>query len=64
MRRVFVKGGVLAENGEHIRLRGEALGGYFNMEHFINAYPGSEYTFRYAVDFAIGEDKATFFFEK
>jgi len=65
MKRVFVKDGkVLTENGEHIRLRGVALGGYLNMEHFINGYSGSESMFRYAVASTIGEDKATFFFEK
>jgi len=65
MKKVIVKGGkVLTEDGKYIRFKGVALGGYLNMEHFINGYSGSESMFRYAVASTIGEDKATFFFEK
>jgi len=55
---------VITEDGKEVKLRGVAIGGYLNMEHFINGYPGYESTFRTALASTIGEDKATFFFEK
>ncbi|MEM0053380.1 MAG: glycoside hydrolase family 5 protein [Nitrososphaeria archaeon] len=65
MKKLTVEGeNVLTDDGKTIRLKGVALGGHLNLEHFINGYSGSESMFRYAVASAIGEDKATFFFEK
>ena len=47
-----------------VRLRGVCIGGWLNMENFINGYPGVESRFRKAVHEALGEDKAQLFFTK
>jgi hypothetical protein len=40
------------------------MGGWMNMENFINGYPGSEHGVRAAVREVLGESKALFFFER
>ena len=50
--------------GKRVHLKGVALGGWLNMEHFILGYPGTETAFRNAVKCVLGEDKASFFFER
>ena len=51
-------------SGKPVRLRGVCIGGWLNMENFINGYPGVESSFRGAVQDALGKDKAHFFFTK
>ena len=50
--------------GETVRLRGAGLGGWMNMENFINGYPGDEKGIRAAVAEALGADKGQFFFDR
>lgn len=60
-----VKGEEIVDaSGRPVRLRGVCIGGWLNMENFINGYPGVESSFRRAVQEALGEDKARFFFTK
>ena len=41
-----------------MRLRGVCIGGWMNMENFIDGYPGSEHGVRAAVAEAMGIDRA------
>lgn len=60
-----VKGEEIVDaSGRPVRLRGVCIGGWLNMENFINGYPGVESRFRKAVQEALGEDKAQLFFTK
>lgn len=55
---------IISESGQEIFLRGVCIGGWMNMEHFLNGYPGSENGMRRAMIMALGEEKAEFFFDK
>ncbi len=57
-------GKVVDAQGQEIRLRGACVGGWMNMENFINGYPGSEHAIRATLADTIGESKAHFFFER
>lgn len=50
--------------GQPVRLRGTCIGGWMNMENFINGYTGSEHTLRGAVSEALGASRAQFFFDR
>jgi endoglucanase len=50
--------------GDEFRLRGTCIGGWMNMENFINAYPGDEHGLRATMAEIVGRDKAQFFFER
>jgi len=50
--------------GREVRLRGFCVGGWLNMENFINGYPGQESSFRSAVARVLGPGKAGFFFDR
>lgn len=50
--------------GKPVRLRGACIGGWMNLENFINGYPGTELGVRTAVAEAIGENKARFLFDR
>jgi aryl-phospho-beta-D-glucosidase BglC (GH1 family) len=52
------------EGGRPVRLRGVCVGGWMNMENFINGYPGHECTLRAAVDKVLGPEKGQFFFDR
>jgi endoglucanase len=52
---------ILDGKGREIQLRGSCVGGWMNMENFINGYPGSESGLREALSEAIGAGKAEFF---
>jgi endoglucanase len=59
------KGGQIVDGaGRPIRLRGVCIGGWMNMENFINGYPGSEHGLRANMIEVLGESKAHFFFER
>jgi aryl-phospho-beta-D-glucosidase BglC (GH1 family) len=58
------RGKVVDERGVEVWLRGVCVGGWMNMENFINGYPGSEHGVRAAMVEALGAAKATFFFER
>ncbi|HEX2945948.1 MAG TPA: glycoside hydrolase family 5 protein [Clostridia bacterium] len=50
--------------GKPVQLRGTCVGGWMNMENFINGYPGSEVGVRAAVAEILGSGKAEFFFDR
>jgi endoglucanase len=58
------RGKIVDETGREVRLQGVCIGGWMNMENFINGYPGSEHGVRAAMVEAVGASKATFFFER
>jgi endoglucanase len=57
-------GKIVDRQDREVRLRGVCIGGWMNMENFINGYPGSEHGIRAAVAEVLGESKAQFFFER
>ena len=60
-----VKGNQLVTaNGQPIYLRGACVGGWMNMEEFINGYPGSEHGVRAVMARQLGTDTAQFFFDR
>ena len=60
-----VKGNqIVNSQGTPIYLRGVCVGGWMNMEEFINGYPGSEHATRQMMAEVLGEEKAQFFFER
>jgi aryl-phospho-beta-D-glucosidase BglC (GH1 family) len=55
---------VVDAGGLPVRLRGVAIGGWMNMENFINGYPGAEHSLRSSLAEALGPEKAAEFFER
>jgi endoglucanase len=55
---------IVDEHGKTVRLRGVCIGGWMNMENFINGYPGDEHGLRAAMAEILGPLKAQFFFER
>jgi endoglucanase len=55
---------IVDESGREVRLRGTCVGGWMNMEDFINAYPGAEHELRATMALELGAGKAQFFFER
>jgi len=55
---------IVDEQGREVRLRGVCIGGWMNLENFINGYPGTEQGVRAALVEAIGASKAHFLFER
>ncbi|HEX6506539.1 MAG TPA: glycoside hydrolase family 5 protein [Chloroflexota bacterium] len=55
---------VVNADGEPVWLRGIAIGGWMNMENFINGYPGVEHSLRRHMADALGPEKATYFFDR
>ncbi|MBV8092365.1 MAG: glycoside hydrolase family 5 protein [Acetobacteraceae bacterium] len=47
-----------------VRLRGTCVGGWMNMEDFINGFSGAEHTLRVEMGEVLGASKAEFFFER
>ena len=47
-----------------LKLRGTCVGGWMNMEEFINGYPGAEHQLRARMAEVLGPGKAAFFFER
>lgn len=65
MERLEVRNGkIVTASGTPIKLRGTCVGGWMNMENFINGYPGDEKGTRRAVAQALGPEKAEFFFDR
>jgi aryl-phospho-beta-D-glucosidase BglC (GH1 family) len=63
--RLSVSGDQIVDSGGHpVSLRGVCLGGWMNMENFINGYPGSEHGLRAVMAEIIGSNKARFFFDR
>lgn len=57
-------GKIVNSNGQPIQLRGTCVGGWMNMENFINGYPGDESGVRAIMARDLGSDKAEFFFDR
>ncbi|MCL2319629.1 MAG: glycoside hydrolase family 5 protein [Treponema sp.] len=59
-----VKGrNIVDTTGKEIRLRGTCIGGWMNMENFIDGYPGCESGLRRAMKEILGEENGRYFFE-
>jgi len=50
--------------GRSVRLRGVCVGGWMNMENFINGYPGDESGVRRAAAEILGPARAEFLFDR
>lgn len=60
-----VKGNqIVTPHGEPVRLRGVGVGGWMNMENFINGYPGAEHGIRTALATVLGPARGRFFFDR
>ncbi len=60
-----VKGNRIVDGqGRLVQLRGTCIGGWMNMENFINGYPGVESGVRAALADVLGPARAQFFFER
>ena len=60
-----VKGNrILQGEGKPIMLRGVCIGGWMNMEEFINGYPGSEHGLRRAIGEVLGPELGELFFDR
>jgi Endoglucanase len=55
---------IIDSEGSKVQLRGTCIGGWMNLENFIDGYPGTEHGIREAVAKAIGEEKAEFLFDR
>ncbi len=55
---------VVNANSQPIYLRGACVGGWMNMEEFINGYPGSEHGVRTVMARKFGAETAQFFFDR
>jgi hypothetical protein len=60
-----VRGNQIADSqGQPVRLRGTCVGGWMNMENFIDGYPAAESGVRAAMAEELGPEKARFFFDR
>ncbi len=59
-----MNGKITDGSGKPIQLRGTCVGGWMNMENFINGYPGSEIGVRSVMTETLGSSKADFFFNR
>lgn len=57
-------GQIVTASGQPIRLRGYNIGGWLNMEDFINGFVGAEHNLRRTMRRYLGVEKADFFFER
>ena len=55
---------IVNTSGKPVWLRGTCIGGWMNMENFINGYPGDESGIRWAMAQMLGPAKAEFFFDR
>ncbi len=60
-----VKGNqIVTAAGQPVYLRGTCVGGWMNMEEFINGYPGSEHGVRAIMARTLGAETTQFFFDR
>lgn len=65
MKMLSVKGSKIVDSsGSPVRLRGTCIGGWMNMENFINGYPGTEMSVRSQMEEVLGKNKANFLFDR
>ncbi len=55
---------IVTAGGRPISLRGACVGGWMNMEEFINGYPGSEHGLRAVMARQFGAETTQFFFDR
>jgi hypothetical protein len=55
---------IVDSHGQPVYLRGFALGGWMNMEHFMNGFPGAEHQVRAVMAQELGARQAEFFFNR
>jgi endoglucanase len=55
---------VVDSQGRRVRLRGTCVGGWMNLEDFIDGYSGAEHTLRLEMAAVLGASRAHFFFER
>ncbi len=55
---------IVDSQGRPVWLRGTCVGGWMNMENFIDGYPGAEHSLRATMATALGPAKAQFFFDR
>ncbi len=55
---------IVTAEGRPIHLRGACVGGWMNMEEFINGYPGSEHGLRAVMAKRLGDETSQFFFDR
>jgi aryl-phospho-beta-D-glucosidase BglC (GH1 family) len=55
---------IVDSSGKKVALRGTCIGGWMNLENFINGYPGTEHGVRAAVARVLGKEKAEFLFDR
>jgi endoglucanase len=62
---LHVKGNqIIDTQGRPVMLRGTCVGGWMNLEEFINGYPGAEHQLRAQMSEVLGPEKAQFFFDR
>jgi hypothetical protein len=59
-----VSNGQITLDGSPIRLRGWNIGGWLNIEDFINGFVGAEHNLRATMKRILGKEKAQFFFDR
>lgn len=65
MQMLSVRGDQIVDrDGKPVRLRGVCVGGWMNLENFINGYPGAEHGVRSALSNVLGPSLAQFFFDR
>lgn len=57
-------GQIITASGNPIRLRGWNIGGWLNMEDFIDGFVGAEHNLRATMARILGREKAQFFFDR
>ena len=57
-------GRIVTPSGEPVRLRGFNIGGWLNMEDFIDGFTGAEHNLRATMARILGKEKAQFFFDR
>jgi len=55
---------IVTAKNKPIRLRGWNIGGWLNMEDFINGFVGAEHNLRATMSRVVGKEKAQFFFDR
>jgi len=58
------KNQIVNPHGQPVHLKGTCVGGWMNMEEFINGHPGSEHGLRAMMAQTIGPAKSQFFFDR
>lgn len=55
---------IVNSQGKKISLRGMSIGGWMNLEDFINAYPGTASTLKLHMKQVLGEERSNYFFRR